>query len=152
MKKKKHQRALSHLKNQRNWKKSTKGVGEVLGADSIHTSFSSYTHTFMTKPWASENHGTHKQEILSPLTFKATSEEGRKEGRKQQVSLGRVNHAVGVHILLFCSHSMCQQHKMPQFSHKSEKGTAVVFHLNLDSTFHFTGTVSGFGFYKRPSV
>lgn len=49
------------------------------------------------------------------------------------MSLGRVNHPVKVHILLFCSHSMCQQHKMPQFSHKSEKETAFVSHLNLDS-------------------
>lgn len=49
------------------------------------------------------------------------------------MSLVRANHAAEVHILLFCSHSMCQQHIMPQFSHKSEKETAFVSHLNLDS-------------------
>lgn len=77
-KKNKHQKALSHLENQRNWGKITKGVGEALGADFIHTFFISYTHVFMTEPWASENHGECTQLILSPLTFKASSEEGRK--------------------------------------------------------------------------
>lgn len=61
-----------------------------------------------------------------PLTFKAASEEGRKEAASE---LWKSESC----ILPFCSHSMWQQHEMPQFLHKSGKETAFVSHLNLDS-------------------
>lgn len=106
-----------------------KSSQKVLGADPIHT-FSSphlcvYEQTTgQWEPWWMQ--ANHRYCWLSKLLV-------RKEGRKQQVSSGRVNRAAEVHILPFCSHSMWQQHEMPQFLHKSGKETAFVSRLNLDS-------------------